>query len=347
MKKETATESKNFLFRPIEGLENNYLITDKNGRSHEMVELIGPTGHPAFMVDGKARRVFVGKYQVSSYNDEKLYVTQKNGCVAHSINLDDANKLCNELNNGDTITGFHLMTNAEWAAAAMMSHEVMKGERVQGNNRSGKDYTSSKIMGTPEPGKKDFDEWPARWLAGSGGIKTSHNGNESGIYDFNGNVWEWVKGLRLNDGEIQIIPNNDAALSSADVSKDSPAWRAILEDGSLVEPGTADTLKFNRGGDISKTTERGWDGKKFKTIECAKDVNPDCAGIELLKKLGVFPLTADLHEDYFWYDNSGENVPLRGGLWGDDAYAGLFNLYLDYERGNEGGGIGFRIAFVL
>ena len=33
-----------------------------------------------------------------------------------------------------------------------------------------------------------------------------HNHDMSGIADINGNLWEWTGGLRLMDGEIQIIP---------------------------------------------------------------------------------------------------------------------------------------------
>ena len=39
----------------------------------------------------------------------------------------------------------------------------------------------------------------------------SHDGTPFGIWDLNGNVWEWVGELRIVDGEIQVIPDNDAA----------------------------------------------------------------------------------------------------------------------------------------
>src|ERR1035438_1537237 len=112
MEEKTASSGKiveNLIIRPVEGLENNYVIIDSYGCDHEMVELVGTEGYPVNLVDDKPRRVFVGKYQASILDGK--YVTQKNGLVAHSINFDDANKACNELNNGDQVTGFHLMTN--------------------------------------------------------------------------------------------------------------------------------------------------------------------------------------------------------------------------------------------
>lgn len=39
-------------------------------------------------------------------------------------------------------------------------------------------------------------------------------------------------------------------------------------------------------------------------------------------------------------------IPIRGGNWNNDDNAGLFNLNLNNERGNENNNIGFRIAFI-
>jgi hypothetical protein len=341
--------------KPVNGLKDNYLILDQYGNQHEMVEIptflcaMGNTfhPHPAFIVDGKLRRIFIGKYQASILDGK--YVIQKNGMVAHSINFDNSNQACNDLNNGSSITGFHLISNTEWAVLTIISHQVMNGVRVQGNNRYGKDFSSKTIMGMHEPYQKEFKDncFPARWLAGSGGIVTSHNGNESGIYDLNGNILEWVKGLRLNDGEINIIPDNNSAISLIDVSKSSSQWKAILEDGTLVEPGTEGALKFDDEGRISKFTKRNWSGHIFKDTICADDVSPDCAGVELLKKLTIFPSVTGPHDDYFWFDTNGESIPLRGGYWNDGAGAGLRALNLYGGRGGANGHIGFRVAFVL
>ena len=54
--------------------------------------------------------------------------------------------------------------------------------------------------------------------------------------------------MRLNAGEIQILKDNDAASHDADMSSDSSAWKAILQNGTLATPGTADTLKYDAAG---------------------------------------------------------------------------------------------------
>ena len=53
--------------------------------------------------------------------------------------------------------------------------------------------------------------------------------------------------MRLVNGEIQILKDNDAAGSGA-ASAPSSAWKAILQNGSLVAPGTAATLKMDAVG---------------------------------------------------------------------------------------------------
>ena len=81
-------------------------------------------------------------------------------------------------------------------------------------------------------------------LTGSGPARWRHDHTAHGIADLCGNLWEWQAGLRLVDGEIQIIPDNDAV--QADLSSASADWRALrLSDGALVAPGHPDSAKFD------------------------------------------------------------------------------------------------------
>ena len=85
-----------------------------------------------------------------------------------------------------------------------------------------------------------------RTLTGSGQPTWYHNHDMSGIADINGNLWEWTGGLRLMDGEIQIIPYGNSMKLDCDMSAESTLWKAIKQDGTLVEPGTAGTLKLDQ-----------------------------------------------------------------------------------------------------
>ncbi len=144
--------------------------------------------------------------------------------------------------------GFHLVTNAEWAALALLAWKASGGgdDPVRGNTDRGRAHdapweTGVRVDGGA-PGSTSGD---GRTLTGSGPLSWRHDGTPAGIADLVGNVSEWVAGLRLVNGEIQIIPDNDAALPEADMSRNSPQWRAIRTDGALVSPGSAGTLKYD------------------------------------------------------------------------------------------------------
>ena len=83
-----------------------------------------------------------------------------------------------------------------------------------------------------------------RVATGSGPVSWAHNGHTDGIYDLIGNVWEWISGLRLVDGQIQIIVNNDSA-AGIDESASSDHWRAVTAAGELIEAGARDGLCFD------------------------------------------------------------------------------------------------------
>ena len=47
-------------------------------------------------------------------------------------------------------------------------------------------------------------------------------------------------------GGIQIIPYGNAMKSDCSMGENSTEWKAIMPNGTLVEPGTAGTLKIDR-----------------------------------------------------------------------------------------------------
>ena len=49
--------------------------------------------------------------------------------------------------------------------------------------------------------------------------------------------------------------------------------------------------------------------------------------------------------DYFYLNNSGERLPLRGGDWYDGASAGVLFTNLGAPRSDSNSRVGFRSAF--
>ena len=185
-----------------------------------------------------------------------------------------------------------------------------------------------------------------------------------GIFDMNGNVWEWVLGLRLVKGELQIIADNNAADSSCDSSASSAAWKAIkASDGTLITPdgnGTTEgsvKLDFisNKGVWSANMTDRKDEGRGCSFKDVTADSTVGDAAKLLLMSLALMPDTAltgtgidaTYGGDYFYFNNGAdERCPYRGGGWSSGGDAGVFSLNLVYPRSNAYWGIGGRCAFV-
>jgi sulfatase modifying factor 1 len=312
--------------------------------------------HPAFERNGVAiPQIYIGKYQA---------ITVQDGGVTYAISLrgrdpkvnttfDQARQYC-AANNADGEKSWHLMTNAEWAFLALYCKA--NGHWPRGNNNYGRDYARADEWGEPTYFVAE-DNRAGRVATGTGPKDSSawsHDGTPYGVWDLNGNVWEWVGGMRLNDGEIQIIPSNDASDPTVDQGAASEAWKAILEDGTLVAPGTADALKYDATGvngaghaKINTAITSQSDGTTYTsgTFQTATTADGITAP-DLLKHLSLYPVDADHGSDGLYTRNVGERLLLRGGDWVGASNAGVCCLYLRNPRSYSGSSIGFRPAFI-
>lgn len=294
--------------------------------------------HPAFSVDGVEKSViYVSKYQNIVLNERGYSLPMRDPRT--SLNFDQAVTYCRNKGKGWSLTPYSL-----WSAIALWCRK--NGTMPRGNNNYGADHAYGHEKGVPtyyESGKI------ARCATGSGPNTWNHNWMPDGIADLNGNVWEWCAGMRLMNGEIQIIPYANCMAADASMGASSTLWKAIAADGTLVEPGSAGTLKYNyvsghiqlTSGDI--TPEDTWRGDTYQnmTLDSALTVP------EIAKALLIYPDEpgGDYGGDGHYMNNSGERLPICGGYWYDTSSAGVFSVYLSDPRSSSGASVGFRSAY--
>ena len=298
--------------------------------------------HPAFIINDKVvPYIYVSKY-INVVKNNRAY-SLPNQDPANCITFDRAVEVC--YNKG---AGWHLMTAAEWGVL----HNLITaaGLEPRGNTSQGKSHIKAYERGVLSP------QNPAgvyRTLTGTGG----KNWEALGVNDIVGNVHKWVV-ARLVNGEIQIVPNNNAAIHNTDLGVNSAAWRAILPNGTLVAPGTAGTLKFDYTGNpangtaafhITTTLEHqqaddnaGYGAKDFGTLTAKSGVTiPD-----LLKALALFPNSDKTGRGFIYFRNNGERLLLRGGYYGHGGLAGEADGDFGHPRSLSTVFVGLFSAFV-
>ncbi len=356
---EAATGGKNTLLTDDQGMPS-VMVRIPCFRWSEVVEGGEDEICSAFIVNGVVKKVICISKYLNIIENERAYSLPYRD-PANTLTIDDAREACARKG-----PGWHLMSNVEWAAIAHWCRK--NGATPRGNNNFGRDVKAVHEHGVRS--SADFSSNPeeARTLTGSGPNSWSHDGSPSGIFDLNGNVWDLVSGLRLKDGEIQVIENNNSAMN-VDESATSTLWKAIDTNGRLVAPGSPDTYKYDgqKEGNSKQTADLVPGGVTLSTavanphyMGSSKDVDyaysimpfqnlsaqDGVAPHILLKELGLFPVSGSLNNENLFVRNYGERIPLRGGSWYDGPTAGLWELYLRDSRSFVFPDIGFRAAYV-
>lgn len=293
---------------------------------------------PFFIVDGEEKNtIYVSKFPNIVENERAYSLAMK--LPRNYITFDQSVAACKKKGNG-----WHLNQTGIFAVLNLLSQKM--GTVPHGNTNYGKDYYHAYEHGILPQGETD------RTLTGSGEPTWYHNHDTSGIADLCGNVWEWTGGLRLVDGEIQIIPYGNCMKHDCDMSAESTLWKAIKPDGTLVDPGTAGTLKIDQvsatsGLRINTTVQYPTSGDTyrniaFKTLAAASGVNIP----KLLIALEIFPEeSATYGNDQIWARVHGERLPVRGSAFHDTSHSGPSALYLGNVRSCSYVNVGFRSAF--
>ena len=262
-------------------------------KSSELVDGLPDHIHPAFIINGVVQEsILLGKYKVGETGESggKL-VSMPNIMPGYSFN---SNEMLSRIRAAGTSIsgmtcadygfikllaqkeGWNPKGNTDWESSHKDGIRWKVGEYVQGGTeriRKGYLYkclithtTTTELRPEIAPKywkKKMFvsgasmDTNGHRTLNGTGPLDWYLGSNPGNLCDVIGSLHEFQYGCRIVDCELQIMENNNAADPSADLSAESPNWKAILpnknDDGyTLVAPGTTGTLHWN------------WDGNKIQ-----------------------------------------------------------------------------------
>ena len=339
----------------------NTVILDAAGYPSIMVKIEKFTAsnkkiHPMFKVNQKIYPcVYIGKYESSVYHGRAYSLP--NVDPATMVNISQARELCK--NKG---RGWHVTTNIEYAGISYLC--ALQNFYPHGNANTDIDEN----FYPNESGRITFEKRNdagriliRRMATGSGPANWAHDGTENGIYDLNGNIWETAEGVRLVNGEIQIIPDNNAALF-----ENWNDWHAVTSRGKLTKKFSANTWKFDSTKSDSEKVFKRIEGAipflsltRENSMHAPEDINRNfgfgtCKFSEMtatkkvpevLKAQMLFPSQLkDFTDSIIWVRNYGTRRILRGGMWGHST--GIFGYSFAATWDDASPGMGFRISYI-
>lgn len=304
--------------------ETPVVIYDKDGFPSMMLKLenTAPSkeeADPIFIVKGQEYdSIYVSRFVNSIMDGHAVSLPFMNPAVR--LNMDEMIAACKA--KGEK---WHLLTIREWR---YIVDRTIEG--IHGNTSYGSYYGDGSEHGI----KGDY----GLTLTGSGPASWFHNGDkETGIADVVGLVWKTVAGLRLKNGIVEYMKDNDAAAPDADLSEDSKEFLQITVDGLPVRMGSdGDSLKI--------TTEevRDYDYDERRNVEVDLSEVP-----EILKDLGIITEGMDKSREWLAADPGLEEcVCYVGAGFSHASYAGPSALYLYYVRSRVYTSLGFLSALL-
>jgi len=171
--------------------------------------------------------------------------------------------------------------------------------------------------------------------------KTTHNGQNSGVCDLNGLIWETGYGLS-SDGTNLFV------LKTIKAMKELTGSNTLATDlfGATGLAANYDNIGATYGAVLASSTVKNY-GSATQVLSAAVSGNDWAAaglGIPLVGGVGGSNLFGN---DYLTDYRPNELCPISGGSWDNASLAGLWSLDLSNYRAHSTGGIGFRSALYL
>ncbi|MCG6228708.1 carboxypeptidase-like regulatory domain-containing protein [Vibrio furnissii] len=234
-----------------------------------------------------------------------------------SINADNARARSEELNSNSVMISQEIWAMLCW-------NMIAGGFQPRGNTEYGRSHSNLDEFGRRSDGRVPNDRSGSAYtLTGSGPMEWSHDGTPFGVMDLVGNVWEWVDGMKMVDGQFIV------AEYTGQPEVDWVATGVYIDESGQFSNSAPITLNSSNGVWGGMTKASGY------------------VGDERLQRLMIEPIdcTSVLGGRFYW-NLSGERFPIRGGGWSNASDAGPAALNCYNPRSSASSSFGFRSAFV-
>ena len=174
--------------------------------------------------------------------------------------------------------------------------------------------------------------------------RTTHNGQNSGIADLNGLVWEFSPGL-TSDGTNLYLLNTSVAMKNltGGNSLATDAFGATGLAANYTSLGTTYEALWATGAN----RQVAFGNVANQVLSNATSGNAwGYAGLGLPQATGIGG-TNSFGNDGLWDYKPNEMAPLSGGGWYDSSDVGVWSLNLGFVRTSSYHGFGFRSALYL
>lgn len=310
---------------------NNVVIFDDRGIPSIMCRFERPKDAeevPAvFRIgDEVADAIYISKYPNTVIDGRAYSMPMADPTV--NITFDEAVQACRCKG-----SGWHLMTAVEYEY--LLNQSRGKGTMPHGNTDWGENYYNSK-----EQGKLSN---LGRTYTGTGPVTWNHDHTPYGVSDLNGNVWEWLAGLRIKDGVIEFIPDNKAASPYCKLSKDSTEWqKAVTAKGPVRVNVECEEITIT---DAVAADDYKPDFGKVAIEELSVELSEIP---QILRDLGIIPdkRVEEENETHVYFDaTEGEYMPIRGSSFCSTVSSGPSAFCLYEPHSGSDNDVGFRSAF--
>ena len=330
--------------------KNKVLISD--------TEQSGYVIHRAFINAGKELDgFFIGKYQMSANG-----LSKKNVAVWHSAQGNTYLQKAQEKNNTLSKSQYTIINVFMFNALAILAKAQSQAGRnaawmdvppylPKGNNNSGSDVNDTSVRFTGSQ--------PAYCGSGVPFAKTTHNGQNCGVADLNGNVWEFALGITCDGAKFYYVKESvdfTKFVHTVGTGASNAVQHAWGDTAYLNNPngfyeelsttgtpygGSSEHISFgNADNQVFPFTT---DKRDQKYVQC-------CAGIPLTSGSmnGSSAGTEEFGNDVIYYVNYKANHLMLqlGGCYDNYATTGVFTQNLGESRTSSHQGCGSRLAIL-